>query len=93
MNSSPGLSFLLRNDYINSCSSGVYMLNSLGIYVMDNIMKYISNSMKEINGIEVRLPTLISKQLLEKSKRFTNFPKELFQFNVYIYIWVIINNK
>lgn len=51
--------------------------------MLDSLSQFISRCMKEINGIKLILPTLISTQLLQKSGRFVSFPKELFHFYVY----------
>lgn len=62
---------LIRAGFVFKNSAGVYSYLPLGWRVIEKINKVIREEMDAIGGQEVFMPALISKEILEKTKRWS----------------------
>ncbi len=70
---------LVRSGMIRKTSSGIYMMLPLGYKVLDNIKEIIREEMNKNNAQELSMPLLINEEYFVKSKRLSNFGKEMFR--------------
>jgi len=71
--------WLLKGDFIDQLSSGIYSFLPLGWKVHQKIESLIRKEMKKIGGQEVLLPSLQPKELWEETDRWGNMAPPLFK--------------
>lgn len=71
---------LLKGCYINQLINGVWTLNPLGLRVLKKIENIIREEINNIGGQEIFMPTLQSRELLERSGRWEKMDPPLFKF-------------
>ncbi len=64
---------LIRADFIDKVSAGVYTFLPLGLKVHDKICNIIREEMNAIGGQEILMPALIPKELWQNTKRWDSF--------------------
>lgn len=75
---------LLRGGFIRPLSSGVYSYLPLGLRVLNKISHILREEMERVGGVEMLMPSLFPKELLEESGRdkvdvlFTVKPQDYF---------------
>ena len=60
---------LLRGGFIRPVSSGVYSYLPLGLKVLNKISQILRDEMNRVGGMELLMPTLVRRSLLEESGR------------------------
>lgn len=71
--------WLLKGDFIDQLSSGIYSFLPLGQRVHNNIVELIRKEMNKIGAQEVFLPSLQPKELWEETDRWDNMAPPLFK--------------
>jgi len=61
---------LQKAGYVDQLSAGVYSYLPLGLRVLNNICRVIREEMNAIGGQEILMPTLVQKELWEKTNRW-----------------------
>ena len=75
---------LLRGGFIRPLSSGVYSYLPLGLRVLNKISQILREEMERVGGVEMLMPSLFPKELLEETGRdkvdvlFTVKPQDYF---------------
>ncbi len=69
---------LIRAGFIDKLSAGVYSFLPLGLKVLENIEKIISEEIEKIDGQKILMPGLVSKKNWEQTGRWKSF-EELFK--------------
>ena len=75
---------LLRGGFIRPLSSGVYSYLPLGLRVLNKISRILRDEMERVDGVEMLMPSLFPKELLEETGRdkvdvlFTVKPQDYF---------------
>lgn len=70
---------LLRAGYLRQSTSGVYSYLPLAKRVLNKLEKMIHEEMEAIGAVEIALPTLQPSNLLDESRNFDEYRKEVFQ--------------
>ncbi|RHW39609.1 proline--tRNA ligase [Lysinibacillus yapensis] len=70
---------LLRAGFIRQSTSGVYSYLPLAKRILNKLEKMIHQEMEAIGAVEIGLPTLQPLSVLEHSRNYDEYRKELFQ--------------
>ncbi|MDR0985139.1 MAG: proline--tRNA ligase [Endomicrobium sp.] len=73
------MSLMIRAGMLHRIASGIYEFLPIGVIVLRKIENIIRKEMNLINGQEIILPLLTSKNLLMKTNRWNSYGKELFK--------------
>ncbi|MDD2716139.1 MAG: proline--tRNA ligase [Candidatus Wallbacteria bacterium] len=73
--------FLLRGGYIRQLANGIFSLLPPGVRVVSKIEGIIREEMNRINGQEVQMPVVQTKNLWDESGRYTEIDETLVRFN------------
>ncbi len=71
--------YLLRGDFVDQLSAGIYTYLPLGWRVYTKIESIIKEEMNNLGGQELFMPTLIPKNLWEETKRWETIDPPLFK--------------
>ena len=72
---------LVRGGFIKRNSSGIYMFMPLGLKVLKNIENIIRKEMNNINCSEMLMPSLVHKDIYDKTGRSDLFGSSVFTLN------------
>jgi len=72
--------FLIRGGYIRPVSAGIYSLLPVGKRITTKIEKIIREEMDAIEGQEVLMPVVLSRELWDESGRYESVGPELLRF-------------
>ncbi len=75
---------LLRGGFITQISSGVYVLQPLGLRVLQKVRKIVREEMDKIGCLEIDMPILQPKELWDQSKRWELYEKKGIMFETKI---------
>jgi prolyl-tRNA synthetase len=73
--------FLLRGGYIRQLANGIFSLLPPGVRVVSRIEQIIREEMNRINGQEVQMPVVQTKNLWDESGRYTEIDDTLVRFH------------
>ncbi len=73
-----GYKFLIKGDFIEKISSGIYSFLPLGYRVHKNIENIIRDEMNKVGAQELFMNSLIEKQIWEKTNRWETIDPPLF---------------
>jgi prolyl-tRNA synthetase len=72
--------FLLRGGYIRQVANGIYSILPLGLRVIRKIENIIREEMNALEGQEVLMPVLLTRELWDESGRYESIGPELLRF-------------
>lgn len=75
---------LLRGGFISQVSSGVYVLQPLGLRVLKKVRRIVRDEMDRIGCLEIDMPILQPKELWEQTKRWALYEQKGIMFETKI---------
>ncbi len=70
---------MIKGGLIRKLSSGIYIWLPNGIKIINNIINIIKKYFNKINAIEINMPIIQPSYIWDKSKRLSEYGKELFK--------------
>lgn len=77
----PSHRLLLRAGYIRQFSTGIYGLLPLAQRCMAKIERIIREEMNAVEGLEIKMPCMMTKELWDESGRYSSIGKDMFRLN------------
>ncbi|MBX9703208.1 MAG: hypothetical protein K2X39_03555, partial [Silvanigrellaceae bacterium] len=76
----PSHRFLLRGGFMKQYSAGIYGLLPLGARCIAKIERICREEMNAIDGLEIKMPCIATRELWEETGRYQTFGKDMMRF-------------